>query len=108
MPKNYDERFDRLEALIERGFAAVAQDIADCKREITERKAQVASLQSDMTSVKSDIQHIRAELRDIRECLDALEAGVQSMSGFAKEIDHLLQRVSAIEKHLGIRQDIAA
>jgi hypothetical protein len=33
---------------------------------------------------------------------------VQNISGFAKEIDHLIERVSAIEQHLGLRQNIAA
>ena len=30
------------------------------------------------------------------------------MRGFAKEIDHLLARVTAIEEHLGIDRKIAA
>jgi hypothetical protein len=33
---------------------------------------------------------------------------VQNISGYAKEIDHLIERVSAIEKHLGLRANIAA
>ena len=50
----------------------------------------------------------QAELKDIHLRLDALEAATQNVSGFAKEIDHLLQRVGAIEKHLGIHHNIAA
>jgi hypothetical protein len=34
MPKTHDERFDRLEALIERGFAALAQDVAEGKAQL--------------------------------------------------------------------------
>jgi hypothetical protein len=40
--------------------------------------------------------------------LDALESAVQSLAGHSKEIDYLVQRVSAIEKHLGLDQKIAA
>jgi predicted nucleic acid-binding Zn-ribbon protein len=98
MPKTYDERFDRLEALIERGFAALAQDIADVKSE----------LKADVADVREEIQAVRSELGDIRRRLEALEISIQNVSGFAKEIDHLLQRVGAIEQHLGINRKIAA
>jgi hypothetical protein len=32
----------------------------------------------------------------------------QPQAGFSKEIDHLLTRVTAVEKHLGIGKKIAA
>src|SRR5580658_4128359 len=100
MPKSPDEPFDRLEALIERGFAAVAQDVGEVK-------AQIGTLQSETEELRSDIKDVRAELRDIRASLEALETEVRNTAGFAKEIDYLLERVSAIEKHLGIGQKIA-
>ena len=52
--------------------------------------------------------NIQAELKDIRLRLAALQVATQNVSGFAKEIDHLLQRVGAIEKHLGIHHNIEA
>ena len=55
-----------------------------------------------------DLQPIQTELKDIRLRIDALEVATQNVSGFAKEIDHLLQRVGAIEKHLGIHHNVAA
>jgi len=63
------------------------------------------SLRTEMRTGFADIQ---AELRDIRSRLDALESAVENMSGYAKEIDHIIERVSAIEKHLGLRPGIAA
>jgi predicted nucleic acid-binding Zn-ribbon protein len=101
MPKSHEERFDRLEALIEKGFAALAQDMA-------ETKAEVAIVQTDVAAIKTEVLQIRVELKDIRDRLDTLESSVHSVSGFAKEIDHLLERVSAIEQHLGLRRNIAA
>ena len=58
--------------------------------------------------VREGFANIQAELRDIRLRLETLEVAAQNVSGFAKEIDHLLQRVGAIEKHLGIHHNIAA
>ena len=105
MPKSYDERFDRLEALIERGFAALASDIADNKAEIISVKAEVTDLREETHTGFADI---RVELKDIRLRLDALDLAVQNSSGFAKEIDHLIERVSAIEQHLGLRRNSVA
>jgi|GEM_PF-2561069 len=105
MPNSYDERFDRLEALIERGFAALASDIADTRTETTGLKVDVAGLREETRTGFADI---RAELKDIHLRLDALELAVQNVSGFAKEIDHLIERVSAIEQHLGLGRSIAA
>jgi hypothetical protein len=105
MQNPYDERFDRLEVLIERGFAALASDIADSRTEITGLKAEVAGHREETRTGFADI---RGELKDIRLRLDALELAVQNVSGFAKEIDHLIERVSAIERHLGLGRSIAA
>jgi predicted nucleic acid-binding Zn-ribbon protein len=54
------------------------------------------------------LSNIEVELRDIRKRLEALEAAAQNTSGFTKEIDHLLRRVVAIEKHLGLEAHIKA
>jgi hypothetical protein len=51
---------------------------------------------------------IRAELRDIRQRLEALEESTRNSAGLTKEIDHLMERVHAIERHLGIDPKIAA
>jgi hypothetical protein len=38
---------------------------------------------------------VQIELKDIRQHLNALETSVANVAGFAKEIDHLLQRAGA-------------
>jgi methyl-accepting chemotaxis protein len=75
------------------------------KDDITEIKTDVAQLRTEM---HEGFRDIRSELKDIRHRLDTLESAVQNISGYAKEIDHLIERVSAIEKHLGLRTNIAA
>lgn len=49
-----------------------------------------------------------SEIRSIHRELDALTQAVGNMTGFSKEIDHLLQRIAAIEKHLGLTSSITA
>lgn len=51
---------------------------------------------------------LRDEVRSIRSRLDDLEKASRNFAGFALEIDHLLGRLSAIEKHLGLNSNIAA
>jgi len=75
------------------------------KDDLAEIKIAVDKLQGDMQNGFRDLQ---SELKDIRQRLNALESAVQNISGYAKEIDHLIERVGAIEKHLGLRTSIAA
>ena len=53
--------------------------------------------------VWDELKAIREELKDIRRRLDTLEESSKSHAGFSKEIDHVLQRVIAIERRLGIK-----
>jgi hypothetical protein len=48
------------------------------------------------------------ELKAIHRDLDDLRERVENISGFQKEIDYALERIAAIEKHLGIDKKIAA
>jgi len=45
---------------------------------------------------------IMSELADIKRRLKNLEEIVADHSGHSKEIDHALERIAAIERHLGI------
>jgi len=51
---------------------------------------------------------VERELKAIRRDLDDLRDKLKNVSGFRKEIDRALERISAIEKHLGINKKIAA
>ena len=59
-------------------------------------------------STKEDIARIERELKSIREDLDGLDKKVENVIGFRKEIDHALEWIGAIEKHLGLDKKIAA
>lgn len=89
MEKNASEIKDTLAFIVER--MATKDDIAELRAEMNEGFAS-----------------IRAEIRDIRQQLTAIEAELKNHAGFAKEIDLLMDRVRAIEKHLGIQHKIAA
>ena len=68
-------------------------------------KDDTGAMRSEMHEGFANIQ---TELKDIRLRLEALEGATKNVSGSAKEIDHILQRIDAIEKHLGIHHNIAA
>ena len=92
--------FADLEGKMERGFAAVAEDITDIKSKMA-TKDDIANLGGQLTSVERKLKSIRRDLDDLRE-------KVENVSGFQKEIDHALERIAAIEKHLGLDKKIAA
>ena len=63
-------------------------------------------------ATKDDIARLdtkidRLEISITRE-LDGIKQQLANVIGFGKEIDHALERIAAIEKHLGINQKIAA
>ena len=91
---------DSLLSTVERGFAAVADDITDIKSKMA-TKDDIANLGGQLTSVERELKSIRRDLDDLRE-------KVENVSGFQKEIDHALERIAAIEKHLGLDKKIAA
>jgi predicted nucleic acid-binding Zn-ribbon protein len=56
-----------------------------------------------LDSINARLRYIENELVDIHRRLDRLEEQGASNAGFAKEIDNLIERVNAIERHLNIR-----
>ena len=100
------EAFAKLTQTVERGFSAVAEDIAAARDDLrSEFKRDIAGLRQEM---HDGFASMREELRDIRQRLQALEEAARNSAGLTKEIDHLIERVRAIEKHLGIEPKIAA
>jgi predicted nucleic acid-binding Zn-ribbon protein len=92
--------FADFEGKMDRGFAAIADDITDIKSKMA-TKDDIANLGGQLTSVERELKSIRRDLDDLRE-------KVENVSGFQKEIDHALERIAAIEKHLGLDKKIAA
>jgi hypothetical protein len=58
--------------------------------------------------IDDNIAGLSSEVSGIHRRLVVLEDAVGNATGFAKEIDHLLSRVVAIEKHLGLTTHIKA
>jgi predicted nucleic acid-binding Zn-ribbon protein len=95
-----ERSFADLEGKMDRGFAAIAGDITDIKSKMA-TKDGIANLGGQLTSVERELKSIRRDLDDLRE-------KIENVSGFQKEFDHALERIAAIEKHLGINKKIAA
>lgn len=100
-----------LTSVVERDFADLAGDLADLRGDVTEIRSVMVSKTDHHTQrqeMLDGFQALRAELRDLRERLDQLQDGVGMMKGYAKELDALSDRTTAIEKHLGLDRKIAA
>jgi uncharacterized membrane protein len=70
-------------------------------------KEDVADIRATMAT-KNDLAYILSELKALRDDLDALREQVQNITGYRKEIDHALDRIAAIERHLGVGRKTAA
>ena len=80
------------------------EELAELRREMVTKD----EFNSFRNETAENFRAIRAELADIRRDLDELRMRVDNMSGYSKEIDHALARISRIEKHLGIDMKAAA
>ena len=67
----------------------------------TELKSDMAALGEQVASIERDLKQIR---RDLYELADKVE----NIGGYRKEIDHALERIAAIERHLGIGRKMSA
>ncbi|MFN0217375.1 MAG: hypothetical protein ACKVP4_01030 [Hyphomicrobium sp.] len=104
-------QLDTLTALVEKGFAAVADDIAVIKERMA-TKADIAELRLELHTFRSetaaDVRSLHTELAEINRRLDLLDRQFANIRGVTKEIDDIRDRVRDIEKHLGLAKKIAA
>ncbi len=75
---------------------ATKDDIKD-----TATKADIAALGDQIASIERDLKQIRRDLYELADKAD-------NILGYRKEIDHALERIAAIERHLGINRKTAA
>lgn len=90
------------------------KDMLDALDFIKERMATKDDLKHFATKdevrmiVREELRDVRADVKAIRTDLDELIEKVDNIAGYRKEIDHALERIAAIEKHLGLNKKIAA
>jgi hypothetical protein len=87
-----DTRFASIEMRMQKSVAAVADDVADIKRDMA-TKDQIIALHTQTNSIER-------ELRDIKLTLTRVL--------FREDMDAALERIAAIERHLGLNKKIAA
>src|SRR5262245_54885629 len=97
-----DAKVNALTHLVEKGFAAVSQDIAHRPTNssvagIIEHYIPGLVEKAVAPLFESKLLPILAELAPIRRDLDALRANVENVIGYRKEIDHALERIGRIE-----------
>jgi predicted nucleic acid-binding Zn-ribbon protein len=77
---------------------ATKEDVAALK---TDLKSDIAALGDQIASIERELKSIRRDLNDVM-------AKVENITGYCKEIDHALERIAAIERHMGINRKTAA
>jgi hypothetical protein len=86
------------------GKETTLKELGDMLTHVVEHMAT----KEDIANVFAQLKSVERELKSIRRDLDDLREKVENVIGFQKEIDHALERIAAIEKHLGIAKKIAA
>ena len=98
--KNNEVTLDDLAQMMERGFAAIAGDIADIRDHMA-TKDDVADLRHE---VKVEFDDTRAELRGK---LDGINRRLDTDAMIRSDLK-LPERLAAVERHLGLNREILA
>jgi hypothetical protein len=89
---------------------ATKSDLSDIGRDMA-TKGALAAVRTEVATkddvAKLDVKIDKLDISIHRE-LETIKQQLQNVAGFGKEIDHALERIAAIEKHLGISKKIAA
>jgi hypothetical protein len=118
-----DARIGKMDARMEQRFAEVGTAIEKQGTEIrglTETAAYIVERMATKDDVREiirahvpglvreELKEIRSEVASIRRDLERLTTNVANVVGYRKEIDYALERIAAIEKHLGINRKVVA
>ena len=71
-------------------------------------KEDVLTMEDVRDIVREELRDVRSDVKAIRTELDELKERFDNITGYRKEIDYALERIAAIEKHLGIERKITA
>jgi uncharacterized protein (UPF0305 family) len=97
---------------MDRGIKDILDTVAFIKERVeqlpTEERVREIIREEVPAIVREEIKDLRVDVKAIREELEDLKEKVENLTGFRKEIDHALERIAAIEKHLGIEEKMAA
>ncbi len=80
---------------------ATKEDLAEVRTELKNNIAEVrAELKGEIMEVRTELG---AQIRENTKAIEELREEVHGMRGYAKEIDHVISRVSVLEHHAGAR-----
>ena len=84
------------------------KELGEMLAHVVEHMVTKDELKEFRDETAENFRALRAEVADIRRDLEEMKSRVANITGYGKEIDHALERIAAIEKHLGIEKRIAA
>jgi hypothetical protein len=112
MDARMEERFAQLGTVLEKQgteIRALTETAAFIVKHMATKDDVREIVRADVPGlIREELKEIRSEVASIRRDLERLTANVANVIGYRKEIDHALERIAAIEQHLGINRKIAA
>ena len=84
------------------------KELGEMLAHVVKHMATKDELKAFREETAENFRALRAEVADVRRDVEELKSRADNSAGYSKEIDHALERIAAIEKHLGIENKIAA
>ena len=102
MPSMNSEDLKQIKEIID---SSLETHLSKVHEEISDFREEFESFRIESSE---HFQTFHVEIADIRRDLEDLMEKFENVTGYRKEIDHALERIAAIEKHLSIRKKMAA
>lgn len=93
---------------VERLARIVLDELKGVNEHLDRHDGRFDAMDHRFDGLESELHSIRAELLLMQNDHKGLAVCVDNISGFRKEIDHALERIAAIEKHLGTSEKTGA
>ena len=97
--------FERFTRIILDELHTMQKDASEFRNEFNEFRT---GSRAAFATMNSRLSHLEKEIATISSRLDAIEESIADVRGYAKEIDDLRNRISDIERHLGVARKIPA
>ena len=97
--------FEQFTRIILDELHTMQKDASEFRKDFNEFRTETRTA---FATMNSRLSHLEKEIATISSRLDAIEESIADVRGYAKEIDDLRNRISDIERHLGVARKIPA
>ncbi len=103
-----DSKINKLTSLVEKGFSALAEDIAGLDKKVDSIEIKTDSIEKEMITgflrVEERLYSIEQDIKDLKKRLLRLEDNYEAVQTHGDDIKELRNRINEIERQLSMKR----